>query len=107
MFHGYSKNQCIIWYNSIPTCLPKLGQRYLIDGHQYSLRHKFVPEALSGLSIVLWLFQITLSLAEIVGVESVESNLVCWQSTSFPLGASEAGNENSGEVQDRSFWGQI
>ena len=67
----------------------------------------FIPEALLGLSMVLWLFQTTLSLAAIAGVRSLKLNLVCWQSTSFPLEASEARVENRGELQDESFCEQI
>ena len=67
----------------------------------------YIPEALPGLLMILWLFQTTLSLAVIAGVWLLESNLVCWQSTSFPLGAREAGEMNRGEPQDESFCEQI
>ena len=57
--------------------------------------------------MVLRLFHTTLSLAVIVGIEALESNLVLWQSTSFPLGAKEAREVNSGELQDTSLREQI
>ena len=57
--------------------------------------------------MVLWSVHTTLSLAVTVGMGSSELNLVIWQSTSFPLVAREAGEVNSGELQDASPWEQI
>ena len=63
----------------------------------------YIPEALSGLSTVLWLFQTTLIPAVMAGVGSLESNLVLSQRTSFPLGANEAADVKRGVLQEVSF----
>ena len=57
------------------TC-PLLVYKPLSHAKFSDNNYKIIPEALSGLSMILWLFQTTLSLAVITGVGSLDSNLI-------------------------------